>query len=65
MPDAKTAYSTFIYAGLFEMAVQMKYSACCLFGFKFSMPSQTCPPNLNLPTSDDGLMVSFKDRAQG
>ena len=26
------------------------------------MPNQTCPPNLNLPTSANGLMVRFKDR---
>ena len=32
---------------------------------RFSMPSKTCPPNLNLPTSDTGRWRQFRDRAIG
>ena len=32
------------------------------FNLIFSMPSQTCPPNLNLHTADDGQRYGFSDR---
>ena len=40
---------------------------CCnysLVWFELSMPSQTCPPNPNLPSISNAVMPQFKDRVE-